>query len=74
MVLEFPLADSMTAQKRVKCPRVIHFEIHVDDPKRARAFSSTVFGWKIKNRDGPQDYWLIETGPQDEPGIKGGRG
>lgn len=52
-------------------PRVIHFEIGADDPTRASKFYSKVFGWKIENWAGPQDYWLATTGPDTEPGING---
>lgn len=53
-------------------PRVVHFEIHADDPERAIKFYQDVFGWEIIKWPGPQDYWLITTGPDDEPGINGG--
>ncbi|OFW58479.1 MAG: glyoxalase [Actinobacteria bacterium RBG_19FT_COMBO_54_7] len=52
-------------------PRVIHFEIAVDDPDRAVAFYRDIFGWKIEKWEGPMDYWLCETGPEGEPGING---
>lgn len=52
--------------------RVVHFEIPADDPGRAVGFYEQVFGWKFKKWEGPMDYWLIETGPDDEPGINGG--
>ena len=52
--------------------RVIHFELAADDPQRAIAFYETVFGWQIKKWEGPVEYWLISTGPEDEPGIDGG--
>lgn len=52
-------------------PRVVHFEIHAENPERAVQFYSGVFGWEIMKWDGPQDYWLITTGPDDEPGING---
>jgi catechol 2,3-dioxygenase-like lactoylglutathione lyase family enzyme len=52
-------------------PRVVHFEISVDDPERAIRFYSDVFGWKIEKWEGPMDYWLITTGPENEPGIDG---
>ncbi len=52
-------------------PKVIWFEIPVDDPERAIKFYEDVFGWKIEKWDGPFDYWLITTGPDDEPGING---
>jgi predicted enzyme related to lactoylglutathione lyase len=51
-------------------PRVIHFEIHADDPGRAAKFYGEVFGWKIEKWQGPMDYWLVTTG-KDEPGIDG---
>ncbi len=52
-------------------PRVIHFEIHVDQPDRAMQFYSNVFGWEFHKWDGPVDYWLTTTGPDSEPGING---
>jgi hypothetical protein len=52
-------------------PRVIHFEINADDPKRAVEFYETVFGWKINKWEGPAEYWLINTGDEKEPGING---
>ncbi|MCX6090587.1 MAG: VOC family protein [Candidatus Atribacteria bacterium] len=51
--------------------RVIHFEFSADDPDRAVTFYSQVFGWKTMKWNGPEDYWLITTGPQNEPGIDG---
>lgn len=51
--------------------RVIHFEIPADDPERAINFYSKSFDWKINSWGGPEDYWLIETGDPEEPGIDG---
>ena len=51
--------------------RPVHFEIHAADPDRARRFYSTVFGWTIE-RWGDQDYWIVTTGTDDQPGINGG--
>lgn len=53
-------------------PRVVHFDIPVDDPARAVDFYTGVFGWKITKWEGPMDYWLVQTGEGDEPGINGG--
>ena len=53
-------------------PRVVHFEIHADDPERASDFYNGVFGWKINKWEGPQDYWLVDSTEGDEPGINGG--
>jgi uncharacterized protein len=55
--------------------RVIHFEIHADDPARAAKFYTDVFGWEIKKWEGesmPMDYWMVMTGPEKESGIDGG--
>lgn len=52
--------------------RVIHFEIHADNPQRAIAFYQGMFGWNFQKWDGPIDYWMIVTGPNDQKGINGG--
>ncbi len=52
-------------------PRVIHFEIAVDNPDRAMKFYQSVFNWKIEKWGGPVDYWLITTGAEEKPGING---
>lgn len=53
-------------------PRVIHFEIHAEDPDRAIRFYQELFGWEITKWPGPQDYWLIKTGDDRQRGINGG--
>lgn len=53
-------------------PRIIHFEIHVDNPRRAIEFYGTVFGWKFDKWNGPEEYWVITTGENTRPGINGG--
>ena len=54
-------------------PRVNHFEIYTDDPEAVQPFCQDVFGWKFqKFEGGPIEYWLITTGPDNEPGINGG--
>lgn len=50
--------------------RVVHFEIHAGDPDRAIRFYHNVFGWKFE-RPGESEYWLVQTGPPEEPGING---
>lgn len=52
--------------------RPVHFEIPAENPQRAIAFYSSVFGWKFSKWDGPMDYWIISTGQAPEPGIDGG--
>jgi len=53
-------------------PRVIHFEIHADQPERAMRFYASVFGWQFTSLKGmPVDYWAVQTGDQG-PGIDGG--
>jgi predicted enzyme related to lactoylglutathione lyase len=51
--------------------RVIHFEIHADDPNRAERFYTELFGWTVERMGGPVDYRLLTTGPDDRPGING---
>ena len=54
-------------------PRVIHFEIHADEPERAIRFYSSVFGWEfVKFPNAITDYWVVKTGQTDQPGIDGG--
>jgi predicted enzyme related to lactoylglutathione lyase len=54
-------------------PRVIHFEIHADDPERAIRFYHSVFGWEFTAfRNAIADYWVVKTGDADQPGIDGG--
>lgn len=52
--------------------RVVHFELPADDPERAVNFYQKALGWTIKKWEGPVEYWLVMTGPEDEPGIDGG--
>jgi hypothetical protein len=53
-------------------PRVIHFEIHAENPQRAVKFYSELFQWQFSKWDGPMDYWTIKTGEDSAPGINGG--
>ena len=59
--------------------RIIHFEIHAGDPERAAKFYRDVFEWEIHEYLMPgvdmideNRYWLVTTGPENEPGINGG--
>jgi uncharacterized protein len=59
--------------------RVRHFEIHAANPEKAATFYHDVFGWDIKEWVIPgihveeeNRYWLVGTGPGEEPGINGG--
>lgn len=57
-------------------PKVVHFEVPVDDADRARKFYTDVFGWTIQGW-GDQEYWLVTAGGEDESGADGaliGRG
>ena len=53
-------------------PRIVHFDMPADDPERAAKFYKEVFDWKIDKWNGPMDYWMATTGPDDQPGINGG--
>lgn len=51
--------------------RVVHFEISANDPEKVTTFYRNLFGWNIQKWDGPQEYWLVNTG-EGEGGIDGG--
>ncbi len=54
-------------------PRVVHFEIHADDPERASKFYAALLGWEFTSWGGGQwEYWVIKTGDPTERGIDGG--
>lgn len=53
--------------------RVIHFDLSADNPERAAEFYRGVFNWKVNKWEGPEDYWLIQTGTEEEPGADGNR-
>lgn len=49
---------------------IAHFDVHADDVERARRFYERVFGWRFEPF-GPPDFYLIQTGPDDDRGIHG---
>jgi hypothetical protein len=49
-------------------PRIVHFELPVDDAKRASAFYESVFGWSVEDWESDEGYWPVTTG-SEEPGI-----
>lgn len=51
-------------------PRICHFEIPADDPKRAQKFYGELFGWKFKHYP-EMDYYGVMTGP-DGQAVNGG--
>jgi uncharacterized protein len=51
--------------------RIIHFEIHASDMKKASEFYGKLFDWKFESW-GDGSYSLITTGPDGPNGINGG--
>lgn len=51
--------------------RAVHFEIHASNPQAAIDFYSGLFGWSFNKWEGGE-YWMIRTGPDEQPGINGG--
>ncbi|MBV9179332.1 MAG: hypothetical protein JO327_09525 [Nitrososphaeraceae archaeon] len=43
-----------------------------DKPERAMKFYKGVFGWEFNKWNGPQNYWFVKTGEDNQPGINGG--
>lgn len=53
-------------------PKVVHFEMPFDDAERANKFYADVFGWQSSKWDGPEEYYLQQTGAEAESyGIGG---
>lgn len=53
--------------------RVVHFEVHADQPQRAIRFYRSVFEWDfIAFPAIEEDYWFIKTGEPGQTGIDGG--
>lgn len=51
--------------------RAVHFEIHASKPQQLIDFYAGLFGWTFNKWEGG-DYWMIHTGPDEQPGINGG--
>jgi len=51
--------------------RAVHFEIHASNPPALIDFYRGLFGWSFNKWEGG-DYWMIHTGPPEQPGIDGG--
>ena len=52
--------------------KIVHFEMPFDNADRANRFYADVFGWQSRKWDGPEEYYLQNTGGDDEPyGIGG---
>jgi hypothetical protein len=45
-------------------PRVIHFEIHADDPARAIRFYEKLLGWTFSSRGGGEPEYLMQADTQ----------
>jgi predicted enzyme related to lactoylglutathione lyase len=64
-------AELGARRREIFMSRITHFEIHASDPTKLMSFYSALFAWKFQ-KWGEIDYWLVETGPSDQPGINGG--
>ena len=56
----------MSTQAKKQAASVVWFEVPADNPERATAFYSDLFGWKISSFPGSGDYWHIDTGGADD--------
>ena len=65
-------ARQFVAGARVMKPA--YFDLTVQDVGRARAFFEKVLGWRFEKFDMPNEYYRIQAGPENEPGIDGGIG
>jgi len=51
-----------------------YFDFTVEDIGEARRFFEQVFGWKFERFPMPYEYYRIQAGGENEPGIDGGIG
>jgi predicted enzyme related to lactoylglutathione lyase len=52
-----------------------YFDFTVKDLDEAKSFFEHVFDWRFQSFPGmPYEYYRIQAGPEDEPGIDGGIG
>ena len=52
--------------------RFTHFELATTDLEKTAAFYHEEFGWQVDKWKGPVEYWLVNSGDSDTPGIYGG--
>src|SRR5262245_44504739 len=50
--------------------RVVHFEIPIDEPERAKTFYHQVFDWNVAQWDA-MEYWTVSGGEEKGPGTDG---
>ena len=58
--------ENMSKSEKKGSASIVWFEIPADNPERAKAFYSSLFGWKINLFPGSGDYWHIDTGGADD--------
>ena len=51
-----------------------YFDLTVRDLAAARRFFEAALGWRFERFPMPYEYYRIQAGPADEPGIDGGIG
>jgi len=56
----------MSKSEKKQDASIVWFEIPADNPERAKAFYSNLFGWKINPFPGSGDYAHIDTGGADD--------
>src|SRR6266581_4269983 len=56
----------MSNSEKQQAANIVWFEIPADNPERATAFYSNLFGWKINPFPGGGEYWHIDTGGADD--------
>lgn len=52
----------------------IYFDLTVEDVDKSKNFFASVLDWRFVKFPERENYFLIEAGDEDEPGINGGIG
>ena len=59
---------------RVEAMKPTYFDFTVKNLADAKSFFEHVFDWKFERFPMPYEYYRIQAGPENEPGIDGGIG
>ena len=42
-------------------PKIVHFEIPVDDAERAKKFYTELLGWEVEQSSPGMEHWMINS-------------
>lgn len=66
--------DDESLHSSLRDMKPVYFDLTVKDVGAARRFFERVLGWRFEHFPLPYEYYRIQAGPPEEPGIDGGIG